>query len=80
MRTSQFQQLNGRNLSSTCYGRNIGAMNTPNKSILHKSIFYLPRNEEMFYENKLIENIIKFQKILDQNKKFKNLVKNQKNI
>lgn len=55
-------------------------MNTPNKSILHKSIFYLPRNEEMFYENKLIENIIKFQKILDQNKKFKNLVKNQKNI
>lgn len=49
-----------RALSSINSGRLLGAMNTPEKLSMHRSIFYLPRNEEMLYENALIENLSKF--------------------
>ena len=31
-------------------------MNTPEKTTMHRSIFYIPRNLEMLHENQLIEN------------------------
>ena len=49
-----------RAFSSVNSGRHLGAMNTPEKLSMHRSIFYLPRNEEMVYENVLIENLSKF--------------------
>lgn len=55
---------NGRALSSLCSGRNTGAMNIPEKPLMHNSIFYLPRNSEMQYEDKLFENKFKHRNYL----------------
>ena len=45
-----------RALSTLNSGCNRGAMNIPDKPLMHESIFYLPRNSEMTFENKLFEN------------------------
>jgi len=41
----------------------MGVMNTPYKSSLRESIFYLPRYDEMVHENALIENHIHFRNV-----------------
>jgi hypothetical protein len=49
-------------------------MNTPEKAIMHTSIYYLPRNTEMLHENYLFENKMSYrQKILKDKLKLKQL-------
>lgn len=47
---------NARNMSTTCNTRMQGSMNSPAKNQMHTSVFYIPRNDETVYENKLIAN------------------------
>ena len=57
-----------RALSSINSGRVLGSMNTPEKTTMHRSIFYLPRNEEMLHENVLIENQSRYKDMQMQQK------------
>ena len=50
-----------RALSSINSGRVMGSMNTPEKQSMHRSIFYLPRNEEMLFESALLENKYRYE-------------------
>ena len=40
----------------------LGSMNGPEKQNLHTSVFYIPRKDEMSFEEKLIENHINKEK------------------
>jgi len=59
-------QGSGRAMTQLSSTRCAGNMNTPEKSQMHKSIFYLPRNDEMTHENKLIENHLRFKNLVLQ--------------
>lgn len=50
----------GRAMSTVANSHNLGVMNKPWKKNMPQSIFYLPRMEEMSFEDQLIYNQLKF--------------------